>query len=73
MGLQLYDYDDKKLNFKFAFLQIQISTIDDFLRSHFFVLPNTFIYESILIQIYMNANYYDRQIFHLNKDDLKGY
>ena len=52
---------------------MQISTIDDFLRSHFFLLPNTFIDESILIKTYMNANYYDRKIFNLNKYDLKGY
>ena len=39
-----------------------MSTIDDFLRSHFFVtlflLPNTF-----LIKIYMNANIMNTQIF----------
>ena len=36
-------------------------------------LPNTFIYESILIKIYMNANIMNTQIFHLNKYDLKGH
>ena len=29
-------------------------------------LPNTFIYEFILIKIYMNANIMNMQIFHLN-------
>ena len=50
--------------FKFAFL-MQISTIDNFLRSHFFValLPNIFINESILIKNYMNANGSYPQIF----------
>ena len=31
--------------------------------SHFFLLPNTFIYEPILIKIYMNANIMNTQIF----------
>ena len=39
--------------------------------SHFFLLPKTFIYASILIKINMNANYYDKQIFYLYKHDLK--
>ena len=34
---------------------------------------NTFIYESILIKIYMNTNIMNTQIFHLNKYDLKGH
>ena len=29
------------------------------------ILPNTFIYESILIKIYMNTNIMNTQIFHL--------
>ena len=37
------------------------------------ILPNTFIYESILIKIYMNTNIINTQIFHLNKYDLKGH
>ena len=36
------------------------------------ILPNTFIYESILIKIYMNTNIMNTQIFHLYKYDLKG-
>ena len=35
------------------------------------ILPNTFIYESILIKIYINTNIINTQIFHLNKYDLK--
>ena len=35
------------------------------------ILPNTFIYESILIKIYMNTNIINTKIFHLNKYDLK--
>ena len=31
------------------------------------ILPNTFIYESILKKIYMNTNIINTQIFHLNK------
>ena len=38
---------------------------------HTFFFFLTFIYESILIKIYMNANYYDKQIFNFNKYDLK--
>ena len=30
------------------------------------ILPNTFIYESILLKIYMNANIMNTQIFYLN-------
>ena len=30
-------------------------------------LPNTLIYESILINIYINANIMNTQLFHLNK------
>ena len=56
-------------NFRFAFVNLLKS--DDF-RSHFFLLPNTFIYESILIKNYMNANIMNTQIFNLNKYDLKG-
>ena len=37
------------------------------------ILPNTLIYESILIKIYMNANIMNMQIFHLFKYDLKGH
>ena len=37
------------------------------------ILPNTFIYESILMKIYMNTNIINTQIFHLNKYDLKGH
>ena len=37
------------------------------------ILPNTFIYESILIKIYMNTNIMNTQIFHLKKYDLKGH
>ena len=36
-------------------------------------LPNSYIYESILLEIYMNANIINTQIFHLNKYDLKGH
>ena len=35
--------------------------------------PNTFIYESILIEIYMNDNIMNMQIFQLDKYDLKGH
>ena len=35
------------------------------------ILPNTFIYESILIKIYMNTNIINTQIFYLEKNDLK--
>ena len=38
-----------------------------------FLLPNTFIHESIFIKIYMNANVINTQIFHFNKYDLKGH
>ena len=37
------------------------------------ILPNTFIYESILINIYMNTNIMNTQIFYFNKYDLKGH
>ena len=37
------------------------------------ILPNTFIYESILMKIYMNTNIINTQIFYLNKYDLKGH
>ena len=37
------------------------------------ILPNTFIYESILIKIYKNTNIMNTQIFHVEKYDLKGY
>ena len=37
------------------------------------ILPNTFVYKSILIKIYMNTNIINTQIFHLNKYDLKGH
>ena len=36
-------------------------------------LLKIFIYESILIKIYMNTNNMNTQIFHLNKYDLKGH
>ena len=36
-------------------------------------LPITFIYESILLRIYMNANIMNRQIFYFYKYDLKGH
>ena len=36
-------------------------------------LFNTFIYESILIKIYMKANILNTQIFHIIKYDLKGH
>ena len=36
------------------------------------ILPNTFIYESILLKIYMNT-FMNTQIFYLNKYDLKGH
>ena len=35
--------------------------------------PNTFMYEQILIKIYMNANIMNMLIFHLRKYDLKGH
>jgi hypothetical protein len=35
-------------------------------------LHNTFIYESILIKIYVNANIINTQIFNLIKYDLNG-
>ena len=35
-------------------------------------LPNTIIYVSILMKIYINSNIMNSQIFHLNKYDLKG-
>ena len=34
------------------------------------ILPNTFIYESILIEIYMNTKLMNTQIFYLNKYDI---
>ena len=37
------------------------------------ILPNTFIYESILMKIYTNTNIMNTQIFHFNKYDLKGH
>ena len=37
------------------------------------ILPNTFISESILIKIYVNANIMITLLFHLNKYDLKGH
>ena len=37
------------------------------------ILPNTFIYESILIKIYMNTNVMNTQIFYFYKYDLKGH
>ena len=37
------------------------------------ILLNTFIYESILIKIYINTNIMNTQIFHLKKYDLKGH
>ena len=37
------------------------------------ILTSTFIYEPILIQIYMNANIMKTQIFHFIKYDLKGH
>ena len=36
-------------------------------------LPNTFIYKSILIKIYMNAIIMNMQIFLINKYDIKGH
>ena len=41
------------------------------LRDFSFYLSSTFIYEPILIEIYMNAIIMNTQIFHLNKYDLK--
>ena len=35
--------------------------------------PNIFIYESILIKIYINTNIINTLIFQLNKYDLKGH
>ena len=37
------------------------------------ILPNTFIYESILIKIHMNANIMNTQIYTFNKYDLNGH
>ena len=37
------------------------------------ILPNAFIYESILIKNYMNTNIMNMQIFHFKKYDLKGH
>ena len=37
------------------------------------ILPKTFIYESILIKIYMNTIIMNTQIFHKKKYDLKGH
>ena len=34
---------------------------------------NTFLYESILIKFYMNANIMNTQIFYLTEYDLKGH
>ena len=36
-------------------------------------LPKTYIYESIWIKMYMNANIMNTKIFYLNKYDLKGH
>ena len=52
------------------------SSLIKFLSKFFvklFLLPKTFIYESILIKIYINANIMNTQIFHFNKYDLKGH
>ena len=38
-----------------------------------FLGTNTFIYESILIKIYMNTNIMNTQIFHFKKYDLNGH
>ena len=43
------------------------------LRDFSFYLSSTFIYEPILIKLYMNANIMNMQIFHFCKYDLKGY
>ena len=37
------------------------------------ILSNIFIYESILMKIYINTNMMKTQIFYLNKYDLKGH
>ena len=37
------------------------------------ILPNTIIYESILLEIYMNANIMNTQKFNLIKYDLNGH
>ena len=37
------------------------------------ILPNTFIYELILIKIYMITNIMNTQIFYKKNYDLKGY
>ena len=37
------------------------------------ILPNTFLYESILIKVYMNANIMNTQIFYITEYDLKGH
>ena len=37
------------------------------------ILPNTFIYKSILIKIYVYTNSMNTQIFYLKKYDLKGH
>ena len=37
------------------------------------LLPNTFIYESILLKIHMNANIMDMQLFNILKYNIKGY
>jgi hypothetical protein len=50
-----------------------IKFLSNFFWLHYFLLPNTFIYISILIKNYANSIYYDRQIFHLNKYVLKGH
>ena len=37
------------------------------------ILPNTFIYESIAIKVYRNANIMNTQIFHFIKYDFNGH
>ena len=51
-----------------AFMSFRLS-----LREFKNILPNTFINESILIKIYINANIINTKIFHLIKYDLNGH
>ena len=72
MNTQIF-YEERKLFYNLqknsVFPSLRLS-----LRKFKKILPNTFIYESILIKKnYMNTNIMNTQIFHLNKYDLKGH
>ena len=61
----------KKLRLS-VFMSLRLYVFPSF-REFKKILPNTFIYKSILIIIYMNTNIIKTKIFHINKYDLKGH